>query len=77
MTIFAEHEKAKALLFQRNKMYLLLEGEVDLVAGKKVIGTVGMGQMLTDLNMTLMPTRTARISGVAFDSSGSRSRAGW
>ena len=37
-TIFAEHEKAKALLFQRSKMYLLLEGEVHLVAGKKVIG---------------------------------------
>ena len=36
--IFAEHDKARAYLFMRDKMYLLLDGEVDLVAGKKVIG---------------------------------------
>jgi hypothetical protein len=32
--------------------------------------TVGMGQTLTELNMALVPTRTARISGTATDSNG-------
>ena len=32
--------------------------------------TVGIGQTLTDLNMSLIPTRTARITGTATDSNG-------
>jgi CRP-like cAMP-binding protein len=42
-TIFEEHEKGKSLLFKSHKMYLLLDGAVELVARKKVIGTVGRG----------------------------------
>ena len=58
-TIFAEHEKAKALLFQRSKMYLLLDGEVDLVAGKKVIGTVGKGQIFGEMASITQAPRSA------------------
>ncbi len=32
--------------------------------------TVGLGQTLTDINMALMPTRTARVTGTAVDSQG-------
>jgi hypothetical protein len=32
--------------------------------------TVGLGQILSDLNMALMPARTARITGIALDSLG-------
>jgi len=32
--------------------------------------TVGLGQTITDLNMILVPTRTARVSGTAVDSAG-------
>jgi len=58
-TIFAEHDKAKALLFQRNKMYLLLDGEVDLVARKKVIGTVGKGQIFGEMASITQAPRSA------------------
>ena len=31
--IFAEHDRVRPYLFMRDKMYLLLQGEVELVAG--------------------------------------------
>jgi CRP/FNR family transcriptional regulator, cyclic AMP receptor protein len=58
-TIFAQHDKAKTLLFQRNKMYFLLEGEVDLVAGKKTIGTVGKGQIFGEMGSITQAPRSA------------------
>jgi len=48
-TLFAENEKASRLLLQRDKMYLLLEGEVSLSAGGKVIGTVRKGEIFGEL----------------------------
>ncbi|MSQ62934.1 MAG: cyclic nucleotide-binding domain-containing protein [Betaproteobacteria bacterium] len=47
--IFAENEKARPYLFMRDKMYLLLDGEVDLVARKKVIGTVARGGIFGEM----------------------------
>jgi len=47
--IFAESTKARPYLFMRDKMYLLLDGEVDLVARKKVISTVGQGQIFGEM----------------------------
>jgi len=58
-SIFAEHEKAKALLFQRNKMYLLLDGEVELVARHKVIGTVGKGEIFGEMASITQAPRSA------------------
>lgn len=48
-SFFAENQKARPLLFMRDKMYLLLEGEVDMVARGKVIGTVAKGQIFGEM----------------------------
>ncbi|MBI2749295.1 MAG: cyclic nucleotide-binding domain-containing protein [Burkholderiales bacterium] len=48
-TLFAENEKARPILFKRDKMYLLLDGEVSLVAGKKVIGAVRKGEIFGEM----------------------------
>lgn len=57
--IFAEHDKAKPFLFMRDKMYLLLEGDVDLVARKKVIGTVAKGEIFGEMASITHAPRTA------------------
>ncbi len=58
-TIFAENEKAQPLLFKRDKMYLLLEGEVALQAGRKAIGTVRAGEIFGELAAIAGDKRTA------------------
>ena len=58
-TIFAENEKAQPLLFKRDKMYLLLEGEVALQAGRKPIGTVRAGEIFGELAAIAGDKRTA------------------
>jgi len=57
--IFAEHDKARPYLFMRDKMYLLLDGEVDLVAGRKVIGTVAKGGIFGEMASITGAPRTA------------------
>lgn len=57
--IFAENDKARPYLFMRDKMYLLLEGEVDLVAGKKVIGTIAQGGIFGEMASITHAPRTA------------------
>ncbi len=47
--IFAEKDKRSKLLFERHKMYLLLDGEVSLVSGRKEIGTVRPGMIFGEL----------------------------
>ena len=44
-TIFRENARAHALLMQRHKMYYVYEGEVSLVQKKKVIASVGTGEV--------------------------------
>jgi len=46
---FSENEKARPLLLKRDKMYLLLDGEVDLMARRKVIGTLRKGQIFGEM----------------------------
>lgn len=43
-------------------------GTTSMAEAQKV--TVGLGQILSDMNMTLMPTRVSRITGTAVDSQG-------
>jgi protocatechuate 3,4-dioxygenase beta subunit len=43
-------------------------GTANMAEAQKV--TIGLGQIVSDLNMALMPTRTARITGTAVDSQG-------
>jgi CRP/FNR family transcriptional regulator, cyclic AMP receptor protein len=57
--IFAEHDKARPYLFMRDKMYLLLDGAVDLVARKKVIGTVAKGEIFGEMASITHAPRTA------------------
>jgi CRP/FNR family cyclic AMP-dependent transcriptional regulator len=56
-TIFAEKEKKG--LFGRSKVYLLLTGEVSLVAGNKAIGAVKPGEIFGELAAISSAPRTA------------------
>ena len=58
-TFFAENQKARPLFFMRDKMYLLLDGEVDLLARKKVIGTVKKGQIFGEMASITHAPRSA------------------
>ena len=58
-TFFAENEKARPLLFMRDKMYLLLDGEVDLIARRKIIGTVVKGQIFGEMASITHAPRSA------------------
>src|SRR6266566_2310039 len=48
-TIFAENEKGNRLLLRRDKMYLLLDGEVSLTVKNKVIGKIGKGEIFGEM----------------------------
>ncbi|HUK06221.1 MAG TPA: cyclic nucleotide-binding domain-containing protein [Burkholderiales bacterium] len=56
---FGENEKARPYLFMRDKMFLLLDGEVDLVARKKVIGTLKKGQIFGEMASITHAPRSA------------------
>ena len=78
-TIFEENEKGSRLLLKRDKMYLLLEGEVSLMARNKVIGTVNKGEIFGEMasisqtprSATAVAKRACRVIGLddkAFES---------
>ena len=46
---FSENERARSLLFRRDDMYLVLEGEVQLVAGRKPIATIRKGEVFGEM----------------------------
>lgn len=48
-TIFAEKERGSRLLLKSSKMYLLLKGEVALLAGKQEVGAVMPGEVFGEL----------------------------
>jgi CRP/FNR family cyclic AMP-dependent transcriptional regulator len=58
-TFFVENEKGSRLLRKRDKMYLLLEGEVSLVAGKRPIGKVGKGEIFGEMASLTHSPRSA------------------
>lgn len=66
-TFFAENEKARPYFFMRDKMYLLLDGEVDLVARKKSIGTVKKGQIFGEMaSITHAPRNANTITKTSY-----------
>jgi len=58
-TIFREGQKSHALLLQRAKMYYVYDGEVSLVARKKIIGSVKKGEVFGELAPLTHAPRTA------------------
>jgi CRP-like cAMP-binding protein len=56
-TIFAEDEKAG--LFKRARMYVLILGEINMVAQNKVIGTVKPGEVFGEMAVIAQAARTA------------------
>ena len=65
-TLFAENDKAGPLFFMRDKMYLLLDGEVDLVARRKSIGRVKKGQIFGEMaSITHAPRSASAVAKTA------------
>jgi CRP-like cAMP-binding protein len=63
---FTEHQKARPLFFMRDRMYLLLDGEVDLVARKKIIDTIGKGQIFGEMaSITRAPRSASAVARTA------------
>jgi CRP-like cAMP-binding protein len=56
-TVFAEKEKEG--LFQHSKIYLVLQGEVSLLAGRKVIGTLKPGEVFGEMAAITHAPRSA------------------
>lgn len=57
--LFAEGDKANPLLFQRDKMYFLVEGEIELTARQAVIGTIRNGEIFGEMTLITRMPRTA------------------
>jgi CRP/FNR family transcriptional regulator, cyclic AMP receptor protein len=58
-TIFVEREKSNPLFLQRDKMYFLVEGEVDLVANRTPIGVIREGDLFGEMALITGMPRTA------------------
>lgn len=57
--IFREKSKASRLLRQRDKMYYLLEGAVELTANKAPVGMVRAGELFGEMTLITNMPRTA------------------
>jgi CRP/FNR family transcriptional regulator, cyclic AMP receptor protein len=58
-TLFAENDKSSRLLLQSDKMYLLVDGEIGLVAKGKVLGAVRKGEIFGEMAAIAQIPRTA------------------
>lgn len=58
-TLFSENDKISGLFSKNDKMYLLLEGEVNLFAGNKVIGSVKVGEIFGEMAALTQLPRSA------------------
>jgi CRP/FNR family cyclic AMP-dependent transcriptional regulator len=58
-TIFVENEKSNPLLLQRDKMYFLMEGEVDLTVSRTPVCTLQNGELFGEMGLITNMPRTA------------------
>ena len=58
-TLFVENEKSNPLLLQRDKMYFLLEGEVDLTVNRNHVWTIHSGELFGEMGLITRMPRTA------------------
>ena len=58
-TIFVEDEKGSRLLLQRDKMYFLLEGEVEITINENPIATVHQGEIFGEMATLSRSARSA------------------
>jgi CRP-like cAMP-binding protein len=57
--IFQENQKSKGLFAASDRMYLLLDGEVSLVSGKKVLASVKAGEIFGEMGSITGQPRSA------------------
>ena len=63
---FSENQKARPYFFMRDKMYLLLDGEVELLARKKSIGSVEKGEIFGEMaSITHLPRSATAVAKTA------------
>lgn len=58
-TIFAQNKRRRRLLLERDKMYLVLKGEVSLQAGTKDVGAVKVGEIFGEMAAITNTPRSA------------------
>jgi len=58
-TIFVENEKSNPLLLQRDLMFFLQDGEVDLTVNKKHVGMIRNGEIFGEMALITKMPRTA------------------
>ena len=58
-TLFKEDDKGGGLLGKRDRMYVLILGEIEMIAQDKVIGTVRAGETFGEMAVIAQAARTA------------------
>src|SRR5258706_12455299 len=58
-TIFKEDDKGGGLFGKRHRMYVLIRGEIEMIAQNKVIGSVKPGETFGEMGVIAQAPRTA------------------
>jgi len=64
-TIFAENEKGNPLFFKRDKMYFLVDGEVELTANNSRVGVIRSGELFGEMALITRMPRTATATALS------------